>query len=331
MKHIALYTVCLFLPCSTANPQEKGKLCANKHGHDEIMECLQQIYEQAEKELQRTFEQALTSIKNSDSKLLIKNYWESALRKAQGQWIKFREKDCGDPVKYENGDGASGLEASWNCMIEKTRMRREELETRYNLKRAPVKPEALPAAEEVVAPLIYTQLHIRSRIQGGPGPFYWDCPETITMTASSDVKSRAQGGHPAADLLDTNVSTAWLAETAGPGIGAWVEFEIVSLSSNKGPLTFGFQVVNGYAASDSNWTQNGRVKEMLAYFNGKVAFKVNLMNTPEFQEFFFGSVLLFNNRQYKVGDRIRFVITKVYEGSRYKKTYLSSFLPRCGI
>jgi uncharacterized protein YecT (DUF1311 family) len=78
----------------------------------EYERCLQKKYEYVDKELNRVYQSALEKIENMEVvehinfTEKVKKNWKEALRKAQREWIDFKEKECGKLVAYEHGGGA---------------------------------------------------------------------------------------------------------------------------------------------------------------------------------------------------------------------------------
>jgi uncharacterized protein YecT (DUF1311 family) len=322
---------------SSGSAQLSGDLCQDEIKHPGKIACLKAAFAREERDLQKAYDGAFVYIKNSDAKRLVKNYWETALQKAQKQWVKYREKDCADPVNYEHGGGTAGELAVLYCLIHKTRERAKELESRYRIRKAeteapgPVtKPAsaAVPAApQDVKAPIVYARVF---KSTASANPLEKGCPGTVRVTASSDLENRVMGQHSVGSLIDKNVATAWLAGTQGRETGAWVQFEVSSLAGvGTDSIVYTFQVINGHAFADSTWSQSARVQEMSGYYNGKLAFIVHLEDSKEFQEFNFGLVQGVNKPRYKKGDKVKFVISKIYPGTKNRNVYLSTLVPKC--
>ena len=323
-----LYLLCLVLAGGSVNAQVVGDVCKDEVKHPGKMFCLKSVFAKEERKLDKVYESAFVHIKNSDAKKLIKNYWVTALEKAQKQWKKYREKDCREPLPYEKGGGVAGEQAVFYCLIKKTRERTEELESRYKLNQPAPKAGASAVQAQIKAPIIYARV-FKSTAQDNP--LVNGCPGTVRVTASSDFENRATGDLSVGSLIDKNRATAWLAGTEGQETGgAWVEFTITSLKgTGTDSIVYTFQVLNGFTSADSTWGQNARVQDMAGYYNGQLAFVVHLENSREFQEFNFGLVQGVNKPRYKIGDKIKFVITKIYKGTRNRNVYLSTLLPKC--
>jgi len=317
---------------SSGSAQLPGNLCQDEIKHPGKVACLKAEFAKEERHLQKAVDGAFAYIKNSDAKQLIKNYWETALQKAQKQWVKYRDKDCPEPVNYEKGGGTAGELAVLYCLINKTRERAEELESRYSTRIVETEaatPATGPVSKAVTAapaPIIYSRVFSST---AGSNPLLKGCPGTIKLTSSSDMENRITGNN-AVNLIDKNVASAWLAGTPGKETGAWVQYEVSSLSgAGNDSIVYTFQVINGYASADSIWKQNARVQEMSGYYNGQLAFIVHLEDSREYQEFNFGLVQGINKPRYKKGDKVKFVITKIYPGTSIQNVYLSTLLPKC--
>lgn len=102
--------------------------------------CLQKKYEYVDKELNRVYQSALKKIENKEVSEefnfteKVKKNWKEALRKAQREWIDFKEKECGKLVAYEHWGGSGIGEFIRECRIQKTTKRTDQLKQRFNIK-----------------------------------------------------------------------------------------------------------------------------------------------------------------------------------------------------
>ncbi|MFC1584685.1 lysozyme inhibitor LprI family protein [Fibrobacterota bacterium] len=325
MKHAALYITCLVTFSAIGNAGEKSGFCKDNVKVEEKTKCLERKYAYEDNELKKVYNRAFTNILNSDSKKLIKNYWKTSLKKAQDQWFKYRDKDCGDPVKYEHGGGVKGEQASLYCLIDKTMARAAELQSRYNTEQLPIRALPSQISQAAAAPVIYAKkAHPTAGANDGL------CPATVKVSSSTDLESRGTHMYSSASLVDGNPATAWLANVSGKRTRSWAEFEVKSLTDDKtGSLTCSFQMINGFTSSESSWKESARVKEMTGYYNGRKAFVVNLIDTPDPQEFTFNSVQLLKDKSLETGDKVKFLVTNVFPGVKTQNAYISTLVPKC--
>ena len=83
-------------------------------------------------------------------------------------------------------------------------------------------------------------------------------------------------------------------------------------------------VVNGYAATERNWNENNRVRELKMYFNGDFVAVIVLEDTIKQQ---YIDISKFNLKV-RNGEKasFRFEIGGVYQGTKYDDTCLTGLL-----
>ena len=120
----------LILPAA-ALAQDQNDPCAEAESTVEINQCLREVYESADAELNRVYRAVMTHIDEADHVPADKRReWKDKLRAAQRDWIAFKEKDC-EIVYYEWWMGSGANAASLGCLISKTETRTNELKERY--------------------------------------------------------------------------------------------------------------------------------------------------------------------------------------------------------
>ncbi len=83
----------------------------------------------------------------------------------------------------------------------------------------------------------------------------------------------------------------------------------------------GVRIANGYEKSGQTFNENSRVKQLRVELNGRPQALLNLLDTDYIQYFGSGPI-----ETVKPGDRLRFVITAVYPGTRYQDTCISDMV-----
>ncbi len=168
------------------------------------------------------------------------------------------------------------------------------------------------------------------------GTFEGACTSPTKIEASSCLKSTNAITYQAANMYDIKIdspytNTAWVEGVKGYGIGEKISFTIESIfpkdGGEEGSLTADLTLVNGYAKNKSIWEANSRVKQFKVYRNKKIIAIVNLLDSPNVQSFSLGDSV-YKNRL-TVGEKIDFVITKVYKGKKYKDTAITFFSFDC--
>ncbi len=97
-----------------------------------LKDCLNKAFEFAEKELTEAWRKALASIDRADhltSKQ--RRQWKAKLLKAQRSWITFKDTDCRDVIAFEWWGGTGTSAAITQCLLTQTRLRTQNLRSRY--------------------------------------------------------------------------------------------------------------------------------------------------------------------------------------------------------
>ena len=130
------------------------------------------------------------------------------------------------------------------------------------------------------------------------------------------------------NIQDLDRGTSWVEGVEGNGIGEYIEIEqtcLVNSSEYKTDINFKeLCVVNGYAATEKNWNENNRVKELKMYFNNKYVTTIVLEDTIKQQ---YIDISKFNLKV-KNGEKakFKFEINDVYKGTKYNDTCITGLL-----
>ncbi len=131
MKRTLLSVMVSLLLPAAATAQEQDTLCPDADSTVEITQCLQEVFEQADAELNRVYAAAMASIDQADHMpARTRRAWQQLLREAQRNWVAFKEKDC-DLLQLEWWQGSGASAARLGCLISKTESRTDELKERY--------------------------------------------------------------------------------------------------------------------------------------------------------------------------------------------------------
>ncbi len=129
----ALFALILTLLWTTASHAQEDP-CPEAETTVEINQCLKQLYEQADAELNRVYRAVTAHIDEADHMPAeTRQQWKNQLREAQRNWIAFKETDCLEVVAYEWWQGTGATAATLGCMIEKTETRTNALKERYGI------------------------------------------------------------------------------------------------------------------------------------------------------------------------------------------------------
>lgn len=135
------------------------------------------------------------------------------------------------------------------------------------------------------------------------------------VVASSALKAQGSKNYKASNIFDEDPETAWVEGVKGHGIGQWIEFKNVCVRQDGYWCGVGsINILNGYVKSDKAWRENGRVKRLKVYCNGKPKYILELQNSRSFQYF---------NVSISKGATIRFEILDVYPGSKFQDTAIT--------
>jgi uncharacterized protein YecT (DUF1311 family) len=121
---------CIAAAAAGAEPRDAP--CEPSQSNLEYKNCLADLYDQADKELNVVWKQVLAKIDGANHLTAKQRQtWKAELRQAQRNWVQFKEHDCKGAVLYEwwGGSGAGG--AISLCLLRYTRDRTEDLKERY--------------------------------------------------------------------------------------------------------------------------------------------------------------------------------------------------------
>lgn len=108
------------------------------------------------------------------------------------------------------------------------------------------------------------------------------------LHASSTLESTGEILYSMDMATDCDIYTAWIEGKNDEGFGEYLEFEI-SPGYIKDDALMIFngkcEMQNGFAASDSTWKANGRVKRFTVHYNGKAICIVELKDSQRIQAF----------------------------------------------
>jgi hypothetical protein len=182
--------------------------------------------------------------------------------------------------------------------------------------------------DEDFATLLLMSASVEDEREDGLGLDEFNCPQGVSVTTSSELPAQSTFQYKGTNLLDASNKTAWSEGVKGAGIGEWVEFTII----DRFIIGESYQVLNGYTKDKNSWTNNGRVKKLKCFVNGKAVAHIFLQDNMNFQSFTISPVWIKQLSTFEKGDKIRFVIEEVYKGLKYNDTLLSQFVPtgNCG-
>ena len=133
-------------------------------------------------------------------------------------------------------------------------------------------------------------------------------------TSSALIDKSGRYNYNASNLADADFNTAWAEGEDGYGIGEFIEFDVGRLLC----LT----IYNGYQKSIDSWKNNSRVKIFKVYLNNTPICFLELEDVMSGQSFDLGNLI-----QGGIEDvSLRFEISKVYSGNKWKDVCISDIL-----
>lgn len=138
----------------------------------------------------------------------------------------------------------------------------------------------------------------------------------IKITASSSLMNIGKISYQPENMIDVNLSTAWVEGVDGYGIK-----ETVKIFFNEDIRIKGLVIKNGYTRNISTWEKNSRVRYCTLYIKGKAKYELNLLNIRDFQAVHFAPI------EFKKNEEITLVIEDVYPGTTYKDTAITELYP----
>jgi len=151
----------------------------------------------------------------------------------------------------------------------------------------------------------------------------WYCGGSVkSINASSELKENYGINYSPNNAHDFNKNTAWIEGKPDFGIGEFIEycFDFREMKGYEGGLGINrISLANGYKKNKQTWENNSRIKQLKVYLNDKPYAILNLLDSFEIQIIGIGEINFPANKETK----IKFEITQVYEGIKYKDTAIS--------
>lgn len=148
------------------------------------------------------------------------------------------------------------------------------------------------------------------------------------VTASSTLKPQGIYSYAPSNTQSTDRETAWVEGAAGDGVGESIEIrQTCQVGDESYETDIGFVelcIVNGYAATERNWSENNRVRELNMYFDGEFVAVIALEDTIKQQ---YIDISQFGLKvQNGETASFKFEIGSVYPGTKYDDTCLTGLL-----
>lgn len=151
----------------------------------------------------------------------------------------------------------------------------------------------------------------------------WYCGGNVkSIKASSELKENNGINYVSKNAHDFNKNTAWIEGKTGYGIGEFIEYSFNFNKIEEYKSSLGITrilLANGYKKDKQSWENNSRVKQLKVYLNNKPYAILNLLDSFEIQTLEIEEIKFPAKQTIK----LRFEITKVYEGKKYKDTAIS--------
>ena len=145
------------------------------------------------------------------------------------------------------------------------------------------------------------------------------------ISTSSVLASQGKYNYDPNNMIDFDLSTAWVEGVKGNGIG-----ESINIHYERGsPRIRQLTIYNGYVKSPTAWKNNGRVKKLKLYKDGKPIALLELKDERASQTFDLQSLTLGiayedEEEEWKAY-HLRFEILAVYPGDKYEDVAISEF------
>ena len=164
------------------------------------------------------------------------------------------------------------------------------------------------------------------------------------ITGCSSSLPASGSDYSADNLLDGDLTTAWVEGVCGHGRGEYFSIQAPLFTDYLDPETIAedgidmigypvsmIVVYNGYQKSPELYQTNGRVRTLMLWLNGERLCFVELEDTPEPQMIEVMDLFLYNIPGYEGislndGDTVRLEILEVYPGTKYEDTAVSEIL-----
>ncbi|GGZ93304.1 NADase-type glycan-binding domain-containing protein [Algibacter mikhailovii] len=151
----------------------------------------------------------------------------------------------------------------------------------------------------------------------------WYCGGSVkSIKASSELKENTGINYLPKNAHDFDKNTAWVEGKTDFGIGEFIVFyfDFSEMEGYIGGLGINRIILaNGYKKNKLTWENNSRIKQLKVYLNEKVYAILNLLDSFEIQTIDIREIKFPVNKETK----LKFEITQVYEGKKYKDTAIS--------
>lgn len=151
----------------------------------------------------------------------------------------------------------------------------------------------------------------------------WYCGGSVkSIKASSELKENNGINYSPKNAHDFDKNTAWIEGKSDYGIGEFIEyyFDFSERIGYEGGLGINrILLANGYKKDKQTWKNNSRIKQLKVYLNDKPYAILNLLDSFEIQTIEIGEIKFPANKE----TVLKFEITQVYEGIKYKDTAIS--------
>ena len=129
------------------------------------------------------------------------------------------------------------------------------------------------------------------------------------VIASSALEATSTASYQATNLVDAELTTAWIEGMEGPGLGEWVRFEFTQ------PVVLArLEIANGYQKDDDRFAGNPRVKLLKVEYSNGTSQLVDLFDTKDIQSIEPPSDAV---------EWVKLVVVSVYPGAEWEDTALS--------
>ena len=137
------------------------------------------------------------------------------------------------------------------------------------------------------------------------------------------------------NIMDYDISTAWVEGEEGQGIGSEFGFKVKAIPNVLPQTLFrgNCYIANGYYKTQKTWDENSRVKTLQAYLNNTPFAIITLNDFRGVQTFNLSPFYRLNEDETNKGhlpllkenDILSFEILEVYPGTKYEETAISEF------
>lgn len=151
----------------------------------------------------------------------------------------------------------------------------------------------------------------------------WYCEGSVkSIQASSELKKTDGIDYGPKNAHDFDKNTAWVEGKTDYGIGESIEYNFDFTEKKKYAGELGITrilLANGYKKNKKTWKNNSRVKQLSLSPNGEHIAMLNILDAYEIQTIELGEIKFPANKETK----LKFQITQVYKGDKYKNTAIS--------